>query len=341
MKERFQNNYDFLRVFAALCIIYAHSFGLLGLGNEEGVRTLTRGRFGAAFIGLILFFSISGFLIAKSALQSTSFLNYLWKRFLRIQPLLIVVCLLSIFILGLFYSSLPPSEYFSTPQTWSYLRNVFPVFGVQFSLPGVFEQNPFDQGVNGSLWTLIVEERLYLVICLLFLFRTKPVRYFLLLILTLNLLYLINHLFFHGNLIPYLHQSSTFYAFIFLNSSAFYLSQIDIKKHHRWLSIAGLLLFLAATLFPSLDFLYLYACPVLVNSLAHFKGALNKTGTYGDFTYGLYIFAFPVQNALIASETTTNPHFLFLMTLCIVFPCAVLSWHLVEKRSIQLRNRVS
>ncbi|MEQ1553344.1 MAG: acyltransferase family protein, partial [Ferruginibacter sp.] len=104
--ERQQNNYDFLRVFAALCITFTHSFNLLKLNEKEYLLKFTNGKIDFAFVGLCIFFSISGYLIAKSAIVSPSFKNYLWKRFLRIQPMLILVCILSVFILGPFFTEL-------------------------------------------------------------------------------------------------------------------------------------------------------------------------------------------------------------------------------------------
>lgn len=100
--------------------------------------------------------------------HSGSLLQYAWKRFLRIQPLLIVVCLLSIFIIGPLFSNLNTASYFSNATTYTYLRNIFPATGIQFGLPGVFEHNLKENGVNGSLWTLIIEERLYVFTAIVF-----------------------------------------------------------------------------------------------------------------------------------------------------------------------------
>ncbi|MEO6904792.1 MAG: acyltransferase family protein, partial [Ginsengibacter sp.] len=77
VKERFQNNYDFLRIFAALCIILFHSFALLGKIKSEPLFEFTKGRINFSFIGLSIFFCISGYLIAKSAVKSPTVKNYL------------------------------------------------------------------------------------------------------------------------------------------------------------------------------------------------------------------------------------------------------------------------
>ncbi|MGN6531342.1 MAG: acyltransferase family protein, partial [Ginsengibacter sp.] len=154
--ERFQNNYDFLRLFAACSIMFYHSFSLLRKIHEEPVYELTNGRINFGFVGLSIFFCISGYLIAKSAVRSPTIINYLWKRLLRVQPLLIITCILTVFIC-VFFTNFSAKDYFLNPGTWSYFRNVMPVFGLQFTLPGVFVHNIAENGVNGSLWTLILE----------------------------------------------------------------------------------------------------------------------------------------------------------------------------------------
>ncbi len=138
LKERYNNNFDFLRVLAAVCITLTHSFNLLYKNREEPLMKFSGQKIDFAFIGLSIFFAVSGYLVAKSAVTSPSFKNYLWKRFLRIQPLLIIVCILTIFILGPLFTSLSAAAYFSNAGTYTYFRNIMPVFGIQFFLPGIF-----------------------------------------------------------------------------------------------------------------------------------------------------------------------------------------------------------
>ncbi|MDP4286290.1 MAG: acyltransferase, partial [Bacteroidota bacterium] len=220
VKERFQNNYDFLRLFAACCIIFFHSFGLLGKMAAEPLVQITKGRINFSFVGLSIFFCISGYLIAKSVVKSPTIANYLWKRLLRIQPLLIVTCFLTVFLLGPFFTSVPLKTYFSHFETYSYFRNILPVFGLQFTLPGVFSHSLTDKGVNGSLWTLIVEERMYLIMTVVFLYKKDKSAYFIALIILLNVFYLVNRYFFYGEMFPVFSGEAFFYALLFLNSAS-------------------------------------------------------------------------------------------------------------------------
>ena len=342
LKERLNNNYDFLRVFAALCITFTHSYDLILKNDDEPLMKFSGNRFDFSFIGLSIFFSISGYLIAKSAITSPSFKNYIWKRFLRIQPMLILVCLASILVIGPIFTSLSLNEFFKQESTFTYFRNIMPLFGIQFVLPAVFGNNPAESGVNGSLWTLIVEERLYLIIGILFLFKQYGKALLLILIGILNLLYFINVAFYGENLIKYFSGQNVFYAIIFLNASAFYLVNIDFKKIANSLFylifFASLLLLSTVIIFEkSLQMIFI---PILILSIAHLKGKTNKAGKYGDFTYGIYIFSFPVQQILIAKNIAlNNPLKLFGMTILIVLPLAILCWHLLEKKMLLFKVR--
>ena len=344
LKERLSNNYDFLRVLAAGCITLTHSYNLLQKNADEPLMNFSGQRLDFSFIGLSIFFSVSGYLVAKSATNSGSFKNYIWKRFLRIQPLLIVVCFLSVFVVGPLFTSLSFSAYFGSAETYSYLRNIMPVFGIQFFLPGVFLNNPAESGVNGSLWTLVTEERLYIILSLLFLFRLKGKLILLLSILLLNGIYLLHYLVFHQQFIPYLTGAQVFYAIIFLNASCFYLLRIKFERYSRSVPFI-LILFGVIIISFFAEFsqpVQVILIPMLVICIAHLKGITNRAGVYGDFTYGIYIFSFPVQQMLIAKHAVNNnPLNLFLLTMAIVVPAAFVSWHLLEKKMNMLKNKVN
>jgi peptidoglycan/LPS O-acetylase OafA/YrhL len=342
-KSRLQNNYDFLRVLAALCITFGHSFSLLKQGKYEILMLASNKVLNFSFIGLSIFFSISGYLIAKSAATSTSFKSYLWKRVLRIQPLLILVCVLSVFILGPIFTSLSLKSYFTNINTYTYFRNIIPLFGIQFQLPNVFSFNIGEAGVNGSLWTLIVEERLYLIVGMLVLLKGKKQTNFLYLVAILNIVYLIHHCSFNSNLLNYLKGRHVFYALIFLNASCFYILKIDFTKqlNKYILPLTIILLLVIANYFSFNESMQVLLIPFFINAIAHIKAPTNYVGKYGDFTYGIYIFSFPVQQILVASKfVKDNPYVLFIYTFIIVFPLAILSWHLLEKKMLLLKSRV-
>jgi peptidoglycan/LPS O-acetylase OafA/YrhL len=338
--ERQQNNFDFLRVFAALCVTFAHSFNHVYPQFTEPLYALSGGRLTFADIGLCIFFSVSGFLIVKSAHQSVSFKNYIWKRLLRIQPMLVLLCLLTVFVLGPLFTVLSTKEYFFNGHTWTYFRNIMPLFGLQFNLPGVFESFAGEKGVNGSLWTLIVEERLYLLVAVVY-FAVQQKRSVL-----SGVVILFNSAYFTSILrpgfgIPFFEGHALFYAVLFLNAGLYFQWYNNSAKQNNWYIMASALLIMASWFLPGLHFLHVVAVPVLVIGLATKKTMLSKAGKYGDFTYGIYIFSFPVQQMLSTSAAAgSNPYKLFGLTLLFVLPAAIISWHFVEKKMLLLKNKV-
>jgi len=341
--ERGTNNFDFLRVLAALLIAFSHSYALLNRYNVEPFMLATHHRYDGSFIALGIFFAISGFLITKSVVHSGSLLQYAWKRFLRIQPLLIVVCLLSIFIIGPLFSNLNTASYFSNATTYTYLRNIFPATGIQFGLPGVFEHNLKENGVNGSLWTLIIEERLYVFTAIVFWLHRKFKKTYIALIVFYNLLYVWNNHVVYFSSSNFLNGQSAYYALLFLNAGLLYLSGYDFKNKSTGLSLfMACLLLGAALIFPAIGYFQLWFIPLAVILFSYRKLPTNKAGKWGDFTYGIYIFSFPVQQMLIAfTQGNLKPLQLFAYTVAICLPLAILSWHLLEKKMLTLKGKIN
>jgi peptidoglycan/LPS O-acetylase OafA/YrhL len=338
--EREKNNFDFLRLFAAICITFDHSFNHTPASFPEPLAFISSGKIGFSYVGLGIFFSISGYLIAKSASGSNSFKQFLWKRLLRIQPLLIVVCILSVFLLGPFFTTLSIKEYFLNTTTWTYFRTTFPITGIQYNLPGVFANYAGEKGVNGSLWTLVVEERLYVILGMIFFLPklSKPIWY--LLTAGANIYFYFLLTFPQSNFIHF-NYITTFYTVLFLNGATIFLLQLNLQQKHFNYIIVAAILFVFSFINTNFKFLQITMLPLLVLSIAHLKGHLNKTGRFGDFSYGIYVFSFPVQQMLsAASFFNDNPYRQFLVTLIIVFPLAICSWHLVEKRFLKYKNYI-
>lgn len=339
--QRFSNNFDLLRMVAAVCITFTHSYNLVGQNDAEPLMQLTGSRYDFSFIGLCIFFSISGYLIAKSACTSPTVVNYWWKRLLRIQPLLLLVCLLSIFVLGPLFTNLPATNYFTDTATWTYLRNFFPATGVQFTLPGVFTANIVESSVNGSLWTLVVEERLYIIVTALFFLKPSRKWYFVMPLILLNAVYFLSN--FTGiEAIAYFKGVHIFYGLVFLNASAYYLFAVDFKKiASSWWLLLIMAAMAVCVAVPVMHYCSVFFAPLLVIALAHIKGFTNRAGRRGDFTYGIYIFSFPVQQVFInLSGNEITPLQLFGKTMLVVLPLAILSWHFFEKKFLSLKNRV-
>src|SRR5690349_3215756 len=115
-------NFDHLRLAAASCVVFSHSFFIAegGEQNEPLVKLLGPGNI-AGFYAVFVFFIISGFLVSQSAATTATTPRFLWKRFLRIYPALFVCCFISALILGPFFREVGLRTYFLRMDPYTYI----------------------------------------------------------------------------------------------------------------------------------------------------------------------------------------------------------------------------
>lgn len=336
-QQSHRNNFDFVRLAAALCVVVSHQFALNGLHEPTLLNVHTLGG-----LGVLIFFSVSGFLVAQSWAADPHVLRFAARRLLRIWPGLAAVVLLAIFVWGPLVSPLPLREYFRQPQVGDYLHNLW--FDMKGALPIDFEGNALPFAVNGPLWTIPLELKCYLVLALLGvsgLLRWK----WLVIGLTAAVAYRYAFVEARGDLLVdrlgwtleqhFLLEFGLFFAAgvvlqYFFDGNAMRMAAIVVVS-----VAAGLV----AVHFgrPLLGLLLIVPCTVLAIATAS-TPLLRAVGRFGDFSYGLYIFAFPIQQTLIwANRGRLSWTPLFLVILVVCFAMAFASWHLVEKRALRLK----
>jgi peptidoglycan/LPS O-acetylase OafA/YrhL len=161
------NNFNLIRIVAALAVLMTHSF-VLSSGNpdDEPLRQTLGMTLGS--IAVDVFFVTSGLLVTASLLRSESVVAFAWSRCLRIFPGLLVMLVLTVFLLGPLFTTLQPASYLLDPRTHAYLiKGATLVTGILDRLPGVFESNPYPASINGSLWTMPYEVRMYVLLAVL------------------------------------------------------------------------------------------------------------------------------------------------------------------------------
>lgn len=336
---RHDNNFDLIRFAAAALVLFSHAFPLSGIGPEP-ILALTGYESGGA-IGVATFFVISGYLVAASYLRANDLRQYARNRALRIFPGLIVVVLLAIFGLGPIVTTLPAAEYFSDLTTWRYLGNV--VMAINHNLPGVFLDNPFPKAVNGSLWTLPYEMTMYVGIGALGVLGLLGRQLAVAVVAAAGLAVAIAV---HYGWLPLprllgLADPNQFFklGYFFFAGSLLYLLGDGLR--YRWPVAAALTALWVATFGTPVGWVvYLLAWPYLVIYLAQIPSRwAQRFGRYGDFSYGLYIYAFPIQQLLVWSRPWDNVHLYAAAAFCATLPFAVASWHLVEAPALQLKRR--
>lgn len=332
MKHK-DNNLNLLRILAAFFVLYEHSFALTGTPNSTSF--LGTG-FGA--IGVAIFFVISGYLVTASYLSSNSVLRFAWHRTLRIFPALIMVTFVSIFIFGPFLTSYKLVDYFSNPGTWSYLWNIglFPVF----ALPGVLESAPVANALNGSLWTLPLEVALYLTIVFLGLISSLNRPAFFLFLLG----YICLFSFAKSSTDPWVMYGTDWRLFVmygiyFYAGAAFKVFEFK-KGGVSGVAAASLVLCVLVNSSPLwLEFVKVLATTYIVLSFGLASSLLGSwINRLGDYSYGLYIYAFPIQQIAFSELPWMGMPAYIVLCSVITLVCAYMSWHLIESKALSLKD---
>lgn len=324
-----KNCFDFLRFFFAANILLAH---LWELSQNSNLAFLSH--FSNSIIAIKGFFVISGFLVAKSFVNTPSLKDYFIKRAKRILPAYVVLVVLSVLIFA-FFSSHDFADYFSDINTYKYLgwNLVFMNF-MQPCLPGLFEGNLLC-AVNGALWTLKVEEGFYIVLPLIFYTIKKTRRAFLVLaalyILSLFYWFMMDSYFNK----PLLAKQLPGYLSYFVTGIFLFLNFDFVMKYKKTILMFSVLV-LVSYYFSNFqtDVFYPAAFGCIVIIAAYNLPFLNNFGKYGDFTYGLYIYHFPIIQLFRQYNLFEryNPFAMAIVVILITLFFAVLSWFLIERR---------
>jgi peptidoglycan/LPS O-acetylase OafA/YrhL len=330
------NNFNLLRFAAALLVMYSHSFALAWDKTAvEPLAAITDGALNFGKLGVEIFFVISGFLVTGSLLQRQSILGFCWARILRIYPALLAAVLFCVFTVGVVFTTLPPEQYLTDPQLKAFIIVNSSLWDSYYELPGVFVDNPYKKAVNGSLWTLPYEIRMYIALGCLWIFSR---RFFGTLVAMAAAIAIITHLILVG-----LHGKPTELAHIARLGSFFALGSLFYVLRERiplstGLFCVSLLLMSAVAIDPLFYPLRLIGLPYAALFLAYVpNGPIRAFNRLGDYSYGLYIYAFPIQQSVAALWKGVQPYPLFGVSFAISLLLATLSWHWLEHPALRLK----
>lgn len=335
------NNFNLIRMLAAAGVLVSHAFPIAsGPGTLQPFEAATG--FTLGWICVAIFFAISGFLITRSFDRKPHIESWLAARIMRLFPGLLVVSILIALLYGPAFTTLALADYFRSPATYLYVPRNVTLVSLQYGLPGVFVTNPYPLAINGSLWTLVHEVGCYFGV-------------FLAGVLGL----LASRRMFAGVLVLYFAAYLTMalpgvaetihpkifalrsLSFPFAVGMAFYVWREQIRLSY---AVAVGLAVVAALLRPTLLFApaFMIAIAYAIFVLAYRPGGfLRRYNALGDYSYGIYIYAFPVQQALVAALGPMSPAENILMAFPITLLIAIASWTLVEKPSLDRRHAVA
>ncbi|MCL9809089.1 acyltransferase family protein [Flavobacterium luminosum] len=332
------NNFDFFRFLFALLVVISHSFPLSGIyEKEQWIYQFTNGQMVYSSIGLNGFFVISGFFIFQSMQRSQNLVQYFTKRLWRILPGLFVVLFLTLLLSPFVYEGKVPFLY--NKEVWTYLPNNLSLYGFQATIDGVFDSNHY-HAINGSLWTIRYEFSLYIAVACLFFLKGRKVITLLLLLLAFFSFYILYQFYLER------FASAEIFGMLgyeILNLGTFFiagsiLACVKFEKYKYNFVFFGMavLLFVGSIYYNYYSMVKHIVFPIIIIFSGYYTlPFLSTFGKYGDASYGIYIYSFPIQQALVYYfQLDTYSLIVYSCLLSVIF--GYLSWHWVEKKCMSL-----
>lgn len=342
-----ENNFNLIRFIAAFGVLFSHCFALTyGDGNAEPLRV----KYGVTFgtMAVDVFFITSGFLVTNSLFARKSLSEFICARGLRVYPALIVMVLLCVFVLGAYFTTLSLGDYFKHRQTLVFLAKNSTLAGTSFNLPGVFEGNPYKGVVNGSLWTLPCEVGMYASLALMWFVFKKLLKRGddfckrLIVVLTVSSLAFLfaNHFAIHleKHLGEYLGKQPPQLFFMFYCGAAFYAlkERVTLSRSVFWIAVV----LLAGSLLHREAFYVIYTVTLgyILFYLAYVPaGRIRLFNLIGDYSYGIYIYAYPVQQSVVVLRPQASVMEMLIWSSTVTICLSAMSWHFLEKRALKFK----
>lgn len=332
------NNFNLLRMIAASAVLVSHAYPIaLGKGAIEPLSSMLGMSLGT--LAILTFFAISGFFISQSFDRRHGLIGFCVARILRIYPALIIVLLLTILVIGPVFTTLTQSSFFSHPETLSYFPCNISLKWLQYDLPGVFRDNPYGPAINGSLWSLFYEVVCYCMVAIIgSLSLARRSWIFIAFLIVYSLGYVAfklidGHLIDQSALIANFHQLTL----PFVVGMAFYQFRRFVPLNLIVCSVAC-----GAAVWAYRNFwfeeIFIICWCYLTFYLGYLPWApLKAYNRVGDYSYGMYIYAFPCEQIGTAIWKGISP----LALIATSFPCtlvfAMLSWHFLESWALGRR----
>ena len=338
------NNFGFLRLFFASLVIVSHSPEIIDQNRSREILTNIFGTISFGELAVDSFFLISGYLILKSFYGTSSVKSYFTKRILRIYPGFIVASLFCLFVV--------------TPIAggWQLLSNFqlfdwFKAFSKLLILDSpevnglLLGTQPF--ALNGAMWSVWLEFLCYISIPVFFLLGFHKKRLYIAVTLAIISLYVFLLISNKDLWLPYPLRISAYHSTrllsAFLIGGAFYYFR-DRVIWSRNLSLASLALLVICLNFKytaELGF-FIFGGYLIFNFALNYKNkTLNQIGTKNDISYGVYLYAWPIQMLIVQRYPNVSPAIMTIATMACVAVLGYLSWIYIEQPFMKMKKRLA
>jgi peptidoglycan/LPS O-acetylase OafA/YrhL len=331
------NSFGVLRFIMATLVLISHSYlYTAGTSEVEPLQSWLGRSLGECAVQV--FFILSGVMVAQSLDRRRDVVDFLMARGLRIFPALFVCVLATAFLLGPAVASLSPGEYFRSPVLFGYVAKTLTLSSGSAPLPGVFEANAYAGYVNSSLWTLKYEVACYFGLAAMGAAGLFEQRWRWVVVGGLAVLVATVSLSLPSDPAEYgFVENLRYFTVFFFGGVLAYLLR-------SYLPIIGALLlplfivFLVSVRTPfaevgALLFLGYGALWAATKTWGPLRGVCNRF----DTSFGIYIFAGPIQQTLLSAFPSLSPLLLAGAAFAFVLPMAFASWIFIERPSLRFR----
>ncbi len=327
------NNLDTLRFLGAFAVLWGHTFLLDNASQpKDPLAAWSQGQTAMGTMAVATFFIISGYLVTRSFEHSISAWRFVKARALRLMPPLVAAVFLAVFVVGPLVATQPAGTYFTSFDVWKYIAVNLSLLGFYDRLPGVFTGNPLPS-INGSMWTLQLEAQCYGMIFLLGIVGLLS-RYVTAALFTVGLVWLaLDGPYHNDNFSDWNHRVNL--TTNFLAGAVAYHWRLQLKA-------PGLIVVALATVLSFRFGGFWIACPTVFALLVLWIGfaapRLPNLATYGDLSYGVYIYSFPMTQMLVHYRPTMFWYELGMLASAMTLILAFVSWHTIEKFALSFKD---
>lgn len=329
---RGNNNFDLYRLVASLMVIWGHAYALMPNPQGEDLIAQLTGFTYSGSVAVKLFFFLSGLLIANSLMRGTNLTRFVIHRATRIFPGLMVSLAVVTWIVGALFSTLGAEKYLLSSDTWQiFLHNLtvgpFTLSIRQF-LPGVFESLPYSDS-QGTLWSIPIELACYVFLALVW-FTIKRFRKWAFVLISATLLLGVIRP--DIGLLPSGEVGMAIWAFSFGVVASLFQDHLRVGPL-TVISLGVLALVLSGSILNEVLFvLFLFALFLFVST----RSIVAKLKLPGDYSYGVYLYGWPIQQILLVVNFSDSTLVNQLVTMGAAVLVGAASWHMIEKPMISL-----
>ncbi len=324
------NRFTLIRLLLASAVLVEHAV-IVTLGPAPPAP-MTINTWSLSYAAVNAFFILSGFLIANSLEHRRDPYTYAASRFARLMPALVILSVIAVVIIGPWVTSLDAAAYWTSLQTWTYPVQVLAFLDTSHGPSGIFADNPWAGEFSATLWTLRYEVIAYIAAAVLFFTPLPWSRWAVLVYLIAGCAAYMALKHFWPDA-PALIMASARLGSAFLIGMAIYLWR-DRLPVAAWIALAALPVWLVLGVSPSAELAMNVMIASVLFWLAFGRLGLPTGSALPDWSYGIYIWHYPVMQTVVHLHPSANPWLIFGVAAPVTAVIAALSWRYVEKPSL-------